>query len=121
MAIEVIERGPQDWTVYFSLDKEEKCSCSQEWWEKHWPAGCGEVAINFDTQQGANYLASWLRFKPGAYEIAVAHWTTTEEEPRWIKACGCHEHADGWWHKECDFEEAWERARNLELRAGAGR
>ena len=99
MALEVIEMESGYWNVYYSIDPDEPCCCTEESREKY-AGGCGEIVYFFETRDGAHRLAKALR-DPELYRVAVAHWNSYE--PRWIKECGCHEGADNFWYSVCEI------------------
>lgn len=99
MTLEVIEMSPDHWNVYYSIDPDERCCCTDESRERY-SGGCGEIVFTFRGMDGAHRFAKALR-DPGVYRTAVAHMNTIRSEPRWVKECGCHEGVDGLWYSVC--------------------
>lgn len=99
MALEVIEMESGYWNVYYSINPDEPCCCTEGSREKY-TGGCGEIVFYFTTMDGAHRFAKALR-DPETYRLAVAHMNSVQYEPRWVKECGCHEGADNLWYSVC--------------------
>lgn len=94
--VEVVEGRGGGWTVYINHDPHVACECGDG------PIGCGDFGAFFRSKPAADSFATAMRFRPGAYMSAAAHF---------MRQCEC---ADGLIAPDCLFEKLLDRACGLE-------